>query len=673
MQGRVLLGVMAILRIACAGAVQAASPIPRALEIDGAALCAETKSALAARPERVQASVASTNIDIQYYHLALTVDFTNDTIAGVVRVEGKVVSAPLSVLTLDLANGMVVSAVRLPDATPLAFAHPGDALEITLPVAVAVDGTVAVDVTYSGTPQVTGFGSFVFGTRAGSRLAWSLSEPYGARDWWPCKDHPSDKADSIRVTVTVPSLYRVGSQGLLISETTVGPNKVYDWRSNYPISNYLISIAVGKYVRYQSTYNRPAGLAMQYGALALPLDHLVYDDGSSSLSFGWSNVIDDLAVLEDWFGPYPFANEKYGHAECTFGGGMEHQTMGSLGGSSIALVTHELGHQWYGDNISPKTWPHIWLNEGFATYTELLYWQARATTYPGSYTAALAARYNDAKSAVGTLVVEDTTSVSNLFAYHRIYAKGAVVLHMLRNIVGDVAFKNTLRAYTADSAVQYGVATTADFQRVAEAQSGVDLDAFFSQWVTDGFGYPSYRSTSFWQASQSGGYDVSTFVEQFQSLPISNIDVFVMPLDIAVQTASGTETFRVQNDQRLQLFQTHVSAEPTSVVIDPQAWILRDEVIPTSVEGMPSRSIFATVTPNPVRERLQVGFAMTRAGQVAVEVFDVAGRRVVSRSIAAAAGHRVETVDVTWLAAGEYFLRLRSIEGDTVRKFAVVK
>jgi aminopeptidase N len=668
LQGRVL---VAVLGIAFAGAAQAATPQPRAFEIDGAALCSEAKSALAARPERAQVSAASTNIDIQYYHLALTINFSPDTIAGVVRIEGKVAGSPLSVLTLDLADNMVVSAVTLPDATPLAFAQPGDALEITLPAAVPVDGAVAVDVTYSGAPQATGFGSFVFGTRAGSRFAWSLSEPYGARDWWPCKDHPSDKADSVRVTVTVPSLYRVGSQGILV-ETTVGPNKVYDWRSNYPISNYLVSVSVGKYIRYQGVYNRPASLVTEFGPLALALDHLVYDDGSSALPFGWSNVTDDFAVLEDWFGPYPFANEKYGHAEVTFGGGMEHQTMGSLGGSSIALVTHELGHQWYGDGISPKTWPHIWLNEGFATYTELLYYQARATTYPGSYPAALAARYNDAKSAVGTLVVADTTSVSNLFNYQRTYAKGGVVLHMLRNVVGDVAFKSILRAYTADPIVQYGVATTADFHRVAEAQSGMDLDAFFTQWVTDGFGYPFYRSTSFWQAAQGGGYDVSTFVEQYQSLPGSNVTVFVMPLDIAVQTTSGEERFRVQNNQRLQLFQMHVVNEPTAVLIDPDAWILRDEEIPTDVEREPSSAIVTTVTPNPARERVQVGFAMARAGQVTVEVFDVAGRRVVSRSIAAAAGRRVETLDTTRLAAGEYFLRLRSSQGNTVRRFTVV-
>ena len=163
----------------------------------------------------------------------------------------------------------------------------------------------------------------------------------------------------------------------------------------------------------------------------------------------------------------------------------------------------------------------------------------------------------------------------------------------------------------------------------------MDLDTFFSQWVTDGFGYPFYRSTSFWEASQGGGYEVSTFVEQYQSLPGSNMDVFVMPLDIAVQTTAGEQRFRVQNSQRLQLFQLHVAAEPLGVVIDPEAWILRDEEIPTSVEGGPSRSIVTTITPNPARGRLTVGFALARAGEIAVDVFDVAGRRIVSRSIAA--------------------------------------
>jgi aminopeptidase N len=178
---------------------------------DGAASCAETKTATGHPSARVVASVASSNLDVTFYHLDLTPDLTAATVAGTVRVEGDVVVSPLSVLTLDLAASMTVSAVALADGTPLGFTHPGAALQITLPAPVAVGAHVAVDVTYGGTPLVDDFGNFVFGMRTGGRFAWSLSEPYGAREWWPCKDHPSDKADSVRVTVTVPSVYRVGS------------------------------------------------------------------------------------------------------------------------------------------------------------------------------------------------------------------------------------------------------------------------------------------------------------------------------------------------------------------------------------------------------------------------------------------------------------------------------
>ncbi|HXV12588.1 MAG TPA: M1 family aminopeptidase [Candidatus Krumholzibacteria bacterium] len=672
MHRRSVLGVL-IVGVALVG-VRNTPSAPPVMDDQGAPRCAESKAALSFRSVREPFSGASTNIDVGYYHLSLTLNFAPDSIAGVVRVEGKVVGSPLSVLTLDLKNNMTVSAVSLAGGGALAFAHPGDVLDITMPAPVPVNGTVAVDVTYSGTPIQTGFGSFVFGTRFGDRFAWSLSEPYGARDWWPCKDHPSDKADSVRVTVKVPSQYRVGSQGVLVSETTVGPDKIYDWKSNYPISNYLVSVAVGEYVRHLGTYNRSAPLAGLYGPLSMPLDHLVYDDGSSSLPSGWANVTDVLDVFEGWFGPYPFAGEKYGHAETTFGGGMEHQTMTSLGGTSVGLVAHELGHQWYGDMISPKTWPHLWLNEGFATYSELLYYEARASTYPGQFEGILGARYNSALTAVGKLVLEDTTTVSNMFAFSRVYAKGAVVLHMLRNVIGDVAFKSTMQAYAADPAVQYGVATTADFQRVAEQESGMDLDTFFYQWVTDGFGHPFYRSFSFWQTAPGGGCDVWTTVEQWQTMPYSNIDVFEMPLDIAVTTPSGEERFRFLNDQRHQVFAYHVTEHPLSVAIDPDYWILRPFEIFSSIEKTPALLTIVSLAPNPSHDRLRVDFALSRESRVDIEAFDVAGRRVLKRSgVAAGAGPQTETIDVRSLAAGVYFLRLKSIEGVATRKFVVVR
>jgi aminopeptidase N len=647
---------------------------PQPVEIgEGAKTCSENKAAVWARAQSAY-SLASANTDMTYYHLDLILDMSGSIIHGVVRVEGTVVGSSLSVLTLDLASSMTVSWVRLPDTTPLNFSHNGAALNITFPSPLSVGAAFAVDISYSGTPVQGGFGNFVFGTRSGDRFAWSLSEPYGSREWWPCKDHPSDKADSVRVTVTLPSLFRVGSQGLLVSETVIGSSKKYDWESHYPISTYLVSVAAGEYLRYQGTYTRPPALAALYGPLSLPLDHLVYWDTSSDLPFGWSNVVDVFPVFEDWFGPYPFANEKYGHAECTFGGGMEHQTMTSLGGSSVSLVAHEFAHQWYGDNISPKTWPHLWLNEGFATYGELVYWEARASVYPGVLQTVVNNYYASAQGATGTLVVEDTTSIGNMFNFPRVYAKGAMVLRMLRYVVGDATFKNILRTYAMDPIVQYSVATTDDFQRVAETVSGLDLDAFFSQWVTTGTGYPTYAMSSNWQASGSG-YTVWASVAQTQLMPQSNVNIFEMPLEISVQTTSGEERFRVDNDRRIQMFEVSVSAQPLSVTLDPDKWILRSNAIATAVENARASAVplIVSLTPNPAGSSMAVHLFVDQPGDMTIDIYDVAGRRVLSKTVASGQrGDRVETLDTSSIPTGIYFFRLGALHGQATRKFTVV-
>jgi len=643
---------------------------------DGAADCADGKAAAMERLSLAMLSGASANIDITYYRLDLSLPMVTNDLSGVVRIEGTVVGLPMSHLLLDLAPTMNVTSVKLADATPLAFTHPGYILDITLPAPVPVGGTVAVDVTYGGFPQTGDFGYFVFGTRSGDRFAWSLSEPYGSREWWPCKDHPSDKADSVRVVVTVPSLYRVGSQGILISETPGVGVTTYDWKSDYPISSYLVSVAIGQYVRHQGTYNRPAPLAALYGPLAMTLDHLVYDDGSSALPAGWSGVTDAIAVLEDYFGPYPFADEKYGHSEVTFSGGMEHQTMTSLSGSSVSLVTHELAHQWYGDEISPRSWPHLWLSEGFATYAELIYWEERANLYPGTFEAVLAARYSSAQGAAGTLVLEDTTSVSNMFAGSRVYAKGSIVLYMLRRMLGDVVFKDILKTYAADPVVEYGVATTSDFKRVAATVSGQDLDTFFSQWVEDGTGYPSYRLSSFWHPDviMGSGYKVWVTVTQIQTLPQSNVDVFEMPMVIAVQTTGGPERVTVLNNQRSQVFEISVANQPVSVSIDPDKWILRNDLIATGTGPLPLRTDIVSVYPNPVSGGFSLQYVLDEDSRVEIDVFDVAGRRVLSRATArAAAGARSEFLDASSLPAGVYFVRLHTARAEASRKFVVLR
>lgn len=662
---------------------QAGPKQPPTLQLigDGAAECAAAKKAAAharATHGREAFSIASANLDATFYHLDLFLGMDDDSISGTVRVEGRVVNSALSTLTLDLAPSMLVTTVTLPDATPLAFTHPGSALNITLPSAQAVGTPVAVLITYRGMPVSNGLGNFVFGSRMnGKRFAWSLSEPYGAREWWPCKDHPADKADSVRVTVTVPSQYRVGSQGILVSQTTIGPNTTHDWRSRYPISSYLVSVAIGEYVQHNELYVRPGFLETDYGPLSMPLIHLRYNDATPDLPTGWAATADVMEVEESWFGPYPFADEKYGHSEFTFGGGMEHQTMTSLGSSAVSVVAHELSHQWYGDSVTPKHWRDLWLNEGFATYAELIFFKERESTYPGFYDAVLDARLSSARRAEGTLVLEDTTSVNNMFDGFRVYAKGAMVLYMLHYVTGETVFKNILKAWAADPAVQYGNAETADFQRVAETVSGLDLDSFFRQWVTHGTGYPTYAASSTWLAT-GGGYQVWTTIAQTQTQPQSNVGVFDMPVEIVVYTQSADTLMeihreRVQNNARSQVFELDVASKPAKVRIDPDVRILRSEQISGTSQPLPPYPAISAIGPNPTAGDLKIQYQLDRGSRVEIKVYDIAGRRVLTDRFDSSAGMQFRQLDTTGLASGVYFLRFSTPQGRAQSRFVVVR
>ena len=565
-------------------------------------------------------SGASTAFDAIYYHLQITFDFPQQRIVGTTRVEG-VFTMARAELRLDLLSNLTVRAVRDDTGSPLAFTHTNHVLAIDLGMTVAAGGRIAVDIEYEGQPQDTGFGAFAFSSRGGQPVAWTLSEPYGARAWWPGKDHPSDKADSARVTVTVPRGLRVGSNGMLVSVEEDAETATYDWVVRYPIAPYLLSLAVGPYAAFEQTYVRPDSLAARLGPLSLPVLHYKYTaGGAATLPEGWAEVLDALAVFEWWFGPYPFPEEKYGHAEFGWGGGMEHQTMSSMGSSNVSLVTHELAHQWFGDAVTTRTWPHLWLNEGFASYAEVLYWEAMADRYPGWAESVLRLDQRSARTAEGTLVVEDTSSVGSLFAGNRVYAKGSAVLHMLRHVLGDTAFRETLQAYLTDPALAYGTAVTADFQRVAEAVSGRSLDAFFRQWVTEGTGYPSYRVTVSDRPAAEGGFEVGVTVRQIQTAEQANVAVFEMPVTLAIETTMGEQRFVVENTKREQTFTLHVDAEPTAVRFDPDDDLLRDETVIDFESFDPPAAFAFAVMPNPaagafqIRAELPPPYAVGRPG-----------------------------------------------------------
>lgn len=489
--------------------------------------------------------------DVTWYDLALTFTPSTTSVSGTVRMQATVVGGPLSSVELDMGTGLLEDAATSAGVPTPTF-RSGAILTVQLDHAYSTGEKIDITVTYHGNPTSGGY--FGFQTVNSRQLIWSLSEAYGARTWWPCKDAPEDKADSVDVRFTAPSALTVVSNGLLASRTVVGPNATSHWRERYPITTYLVSIAAYPYTLTTDWY-RPSPTD------SMPLQFYNYPESVAGTAAVQAKVKDMLAAFATRFGEYPFIAEKYGHAQFQFGGGMEHQTCTSLGAYNEGVVAHELAHQWFGDQETCFDFGHIWLNEGFATFGEAI-WQ-EALGGPAAYFAEMnAARY----FGPGTVFVADAANESRVFDSNLSYNKGSWVVHMLRHVLGDAKFFESLLAYR--DAWGYDSPTTENFRDVCEAVSGRDLDAFFQQWVYGEY-FPIYRPT--WNAAPaSGGYDVTLQLDQTQSWQLFN-----MPVDIRITTTAGVQNFVVRDSLASQTFVLHVTAEPTDLAVDPDGWILK--------------------------------------------------------------------------------------------------
>lgn len=520
----------------------------------------------AAATDRARRSAARESLDpnqelydTRYLDIDLGLDPVTETIDGVVIVRVTVVAGPISSLVLDLDQALQVDAVGL---AATAWSHGADRLTLTLDRAYATDEDLEVLVEYSGTPDPAA-AAFGFELADGKPLIWSLSEPYGARTWLPVKDTPADKADSASIRLTVPEPLIAVSNGTLEQVVDLGAERRYEWVERYPIAIYLISVAAHEYVEQSQIVNTNAG--------PLTLVNWSYASSAASAASNLGATGQMMLAFEQGFGPYPFMDEKYGQAQFNWGGGMEHQTVTSRCCWSVDFLTaHELGHQWFGDRATCESFTDIWLNEGFATWTEA-YW-LEASAGQAAYRAEMqAARY----LGPGTVrVPEGSLGNSNrIFDSNLSYDKGSWIVHMLRGVMGDPDFFAFLPAYLDDPAVSYGTATTADVQRVAEQVSGLDLQAFFAQWVDEEW-YPTYQLG--WNSvGAGGGYDLTVELAQLQTH-----HVFTMPVPIRVTTAGGVVDLVVQSDEPLETALFPLVDEPLAVELDPDGWVLHAEESP---------------------------------------------------------------------------------------------
>ncbi|NML64489.1 T9SS type A sorting domain-containing protein [Hymenobacter sp. RP-2-7] len=609
--------------------------------------------------------------DVQWYKLDLTLANTSLGVAGSgllrVRVRqaldsvafelyqapaGAAAGAPTLLIDSVVAGGRRSPGIlRQGQAVTAALAQPAPAGAV-LDVRVYYHGTAP----YAG-PAAPGAGNGLRhynayglgGTSYPYQVTASLTEPFFAHEWFPCKQVLTDKADSAAVSVTTAATNKVGSNGLLRRTVALPGGQVrYEWSTRHPIDYYLISVAVAPYVEALS-YANPAG-----GPRVPVLDYL-YDQ--RTLDYYQSQLALTPGFIENYsrlVGTYFFADEKYGHALAPIGGGMEHQTMTTQDGFTFTLNAHELFHQWFGDNVTCASWQDIWLNEAFASYGEYLSLQAFDTP------AAARAWMDDAQARAhldntGTVLVPDTTSADRIFNYNLTYKKGAAVVHLLRYLCQDDArFFRVLRTYQQ----QYSGSTarTADLQRLFEAELGTPLDYFFAQWYR-GQGYPSL-AVRWNQAGSTLALQVTETVTTPAATPFFRTDV-----EYQLTFADGSQQLlRLPQTQATQTYTVPVGGAVQSIVVDPSGWLpdLPGPVQHDATLVLATRPAQVTTLgayPNPCREQLKI--SDLPASIVAAEVYDALGRLVLRQPLGAAPPVLVTAS----LAPGLYVLRLLSADG----------
>ncbi|MUV05384.1 T9SS type A sorting domain-containing protein [Flavobacterium rakeshii] len=603
---------------------------------------AEMKSAFQLKDLTTNPNTA--NYDITYHMLQFEVNPAEFYISGVVTTNYTALEN-MTTITFDLTSQLNVTSVTSGENN-LTYTQSGNELVITLAQQLNEGEEGTVTVTYSGTPS-TQEEAFNLGTHNGIPVMSTLSEPYGAKDWWPCKQDLNDKIDSIDVYITSPQEYTSVSNGVEQSQELDGEgNKTTHFKHEYPIPAYLIAIAVTEY----SVYTQQAGTAPN----TFPIVNYIYPENYEASLDQLAATLPIMDLYESLFGTYPFANEKYGHAQCNINGGMEHTTVSFMVNFNRNLIAHELGHQWFGDKVTCGTWSDIWLNEGFATYLSGLVIENLDGNHNFiNWKAQRIISITSSPEGIVYVPEAELNSVGRIFSSRLSYNKGAMVVHMLRYIMGDEDFYQGLRNYLNDENLAFGYATTPDLQAHLEAVSGMDLNGFFNDWIYSQ-GYPIYDVTT----QDIGGGQVQITINQDQTG--SMVDFFEMPVKIRLLSADG-ETFDVKLNHTFsgQQFVVDVPFTVAGFEFDPE----RDIICSNSASLATSQFKLSQVKlfPNPVKDELQVTLPQNAIVQKAV-FYNALGQKEFET------GPQTQW-NVSQLPSGIHFVSLITNGGKTTLKF----
>ncbi len=607
------------------------------------------------------AQIAQTErYNVHYYTLDVEMSNLSTDIAGTGEIYGTANEA-LDTVWFELFNTFTITEIRLNGlSTP--YLRQGSAIKV--PVNILAGDSFIISTDYQGTPPTAatnplgGAGMTNDNSPSwGNQVTWSLSEPFSAYEWWPCKQSLRDKADSVSVKITVPSSCKAGSNGVLENVVDLGNGKSrYEWKHRHPIDYYLVSVAIAEYVEY-NVYANPIGATNP-----ILIQNFIYNNPQTLPYFqaDIDETVDFLELYSDVFGLYPFADEKYGHCMAPLGGGMEHQTMTTQGFFEKTLTSHELAHQWFGDKVTCASWADIWVNEGFASYAEYIMLE---NLYPSEEITDMVTRHdNIMQQPGGSVWVLDSLNEGAIFSSRLVYDKGAAIIHTMRFLANDDAlFFQGIENYLTE--FSDSVAIGLDVKTALENATGVDYTANFEEWYF-GEGFPTYSVV--WNKI---GSDLQLKITHSTSRP-NVTPTFTNPLEIRFSRTFLPDTtirFDIQSNDENFVIQNMSSILNVSSV-DPNNWIINrvgsivyDNAFMASNEELSNEELIE-IFPNPNNGLFTI--SVKKPGSYKVDILDTKGRIIAQKNF-----DKNIQLDLTKEVKGLYLLQITSVDGSqTIRK-----
>lgn len=597
--------------------------------------------------------------DVHHLKLDIAVEANNRNITGSALTSATAIQN-LDSFICELRDFLIIDSIFVNGVKTTTYTRASDHVFVQLNPVIPAGTNFQVLIFYRGTAGAAGV---YIGTNLTNGLIYTatLSESYQAREWFPVKQLLKDKIDSADIWITTTNTNLAGSNGLLQAAVDLpGNKKQFQWKTRYPMAYYLVSFAVANYQEYKN-YAKPAALAPD----SVLIQHYIVNN-PDYFNTNKANLDKTPAFLERLsvlYGLYPFYREKYGHAHAGIGGGMEHQTMSTMNSFGSTLIAHELAHQWFGDNVTCATWNHIWLNEGFASYSEYLLIESLTALFPGLTPAdyMLGVHNNVMSIANGSVFVPDASlyDESRIFNLRLSYNKGSAIIHNLRfEMQNDNLFYQTLQTYQQQ--FKDTVATAEDFKTIAQTISGKNLTDFFNQWYY-GEGYPTFNVDYSKQ-----GDDLVLFVNQTTSAPIVT-PLFKGLYEVKITTQQGDTLVKINVTENNQTFKFRSNRIPTGVVFDPNNWVINKVgSITTGINDPGNTNEGVILYPNPSPGTFHLEYPANTFEQA--QVFDISGKLLLRETL-----NGTQKTITTALTPGSYLIKLFGKKETSIKKLLIVR